>query len=540
MSDLEPLIAELGLHEPYLHPHGRPDLHLLIQHAALGDPDLPYGQRGPRVQAVAAVAGVSVATVYTHVRRVSRGLPYRKPRADRGAIRALSARAAEHCRALCLSKEHGRKSTATLHRELQRLCPGEDIPRDAVARLRAQLRAQLAAFGTTYRDIVVARPNEQWQMDCSLGDFFCLHPATGKPFRPQFTLCLDAATRSIMYAVYSVRTDYLQIASCLHQAIRRQSDAWPQHGLPEALVVDNGKVFVGDYLQASLSHLGIDGVWSHPYYPQDKGKCERAIGTVHQMFEQLLPGWCGPDNRGEHGLDTERDFRARAPGVVVTTRNPDVPLLSLAEANERLWTWIAGLYNHEHVNRDLGVTCLQAWVRGWLQCQDRPRTYDEAYLETAFLPCEPDRKVTRGRLRFKHFDYVAPELTGRNGAHVAIRFDPHDLREVYVYQHGLRVCTARLAVPFLHTAPQELAAWEQSRQEKRAQARRKQAFVAGATADPAARADLSRAIDESLAAAAPTLAPEAQVVPTPEQQRRAGDAALDDLFMGELADAVNQ
>jgi putative transposase len=39
-------------------------------------------------------------------------------------------------------------------------------------------------------------------------------------------------------------------------------------------------------------------------------------------------------------------------------------------------------------------------------------------------------------IRRNKLDYVAPELQGRGGQHVEIRFMPHDDRNVEVYLHG--------------------------------------------------------------------------------------------------------
>jgi putative transposase len=481
---------------------------------------MPWKERGQAVKDVAAAAGVSLPTVYKHIDRVAKGQPTRKPRADRGACRCLSADCQTAARAMFGLASNNRKSTATLQRELERQYPEEQISRSTLDKVRAQVLAELAAHDKSYRSILVERPNERWEIDCSIGDFFCVHPKTGQPFRPQLTVVVDSATRSILYARYSVATPYMEIGECLHQAVRKQSTLWPQHGIPEGIIMDNGKVFIGHKLEAALFFLRIAGAWSHPYYPMDKPHVERTIGTIHQMFEQLLPSYTGPNNKGEDHVDPDRDFRELAPGIFQQKAPPHHVLPNIVEANQLLWDWIAGVYNQHKISGSAAyaggpdMTCLQLWIGGWARLQRQPKTYDAAYLTQAFLPSEL-RQVSRGRITINGLDYLADELTSYNKRKVEVRFDPHDIREVYVYLQGQPICTALVDSPFLHTAPQELQAWEETKKQRRAQDQAQRQARAEITAHPAAYSDLTAIISEAVAAAPAMLAPDATLEPNP-------------------------
>ncbi|MGB7533537.1 MAG: integrase core domain-containing protein [Halobacteriota archaeon] len=56
---------------------------------------------------------------------------------------------------------------------------------------------------------------------------------------------------------------------------------------PEKILTDNGPQFIEKWKRwCNENH--IDPLFAHPYYPQDKGKVERAIRNVSEEFIYLL------------------------------------------------------------------------------------------------------------------------------------------------------------------------------------------------------------------------------------------------------------
>lgn len=121
------------------------------------------------------------------------------------------------------------------------------------------------------------RPNELWQLDLK------------GPFRVQgkkywFVICIDDYSR---YLLLAESVDHCpttrEITTMLGKLSRR----------PRKLLTDNAKHFAEQW-KIWCDDNGIDPLFAHPYYPQDKGKVERAIRNVAEEFVYLLkkfPEW---------------------------------------------------------------------------------------------------------------------------------------------------------------------------------------------------------------------------------------------------------
>ncbi|UYV71842.1 K02A2.6-like [Cordylochernes scorpioides] len=61
------------------------------------------------------------------------------------------------------------------------------------------------------------------------------------------------------------------------------------HGLPDQVVLDNGRMFVGHEFQEFLMMNGIRHITSAPYHPQTNGQAERVVQTLKQLIRKN--GW---------------------------------------------------------------------------------------------------------------------------------------------------------------------------------------------------------------------------------------------------------
>lgn len=447
----------------------------LITQLGLLNPHLSRADRSAGIQSICDQLGCSQSTVYNHLKRLADGKPARKPRADKGQCRALPDDIRTAAGRLFTARRWRNTPTRVLHRMLANQFPEADIAYSTLQRLRDTINEELSRYVRSYATIDVARPNEVWAIDCSPADVFVLMPGRDVPIRPQMTICQDACTRSIMYACYSATTGWDQIGSVLYNSIKPQSDQWPQCGIPESLLLDWGKVFAGEQIELALDRLGIRRVMSHPYYPQDKGKCERVIGSIHRMAEALLPGYCGSDNKGDDSITPLKDFRQDASGAWYDKRDGDGrPILTLDQLNEYLWAWISGYYNHQHAVRTTGQTPLQAWA----QSDVVPKLVSDQFLQQAFLSTT-NRVVRRGRIVCNSgLEYVHPALTSYNGLSLEVRFDSRDVRQIHCYWRGERVCTALVDSPLYTAEPLDLKELQARKRQNREVARQKREFLA--------------------------------------------------------------
>ena len=65
--------------------------------------------------------------------------------------------------------------------------------------------------------------------------------------------------------------------------------------VPETVVVDHGKIYVGEHLTSCCRQLGISIQPARVRVPYDKGPVERFFRTLREGFLQELPGYKGPD-----------------------------------------------------------------------------------------------------------------------------------------------------------------------------------------------------------------------------------------------------
>ena len=121
------------------------------------------------------------------------------------------------------------------------------------------------------------RPNELWQADLK------------GPYRVQgrkywFFVCIDDYSR---YLLIAEQFDHAPTRKEITELIEGLSDK------PEKILTDNGPQFREEWKRWCRRN-GIEPLFAHPHYPQDKGKVERAIRNVSEEFIYLLkkfPQW---------------------------------------------------------------------------------------------------------------------------------------------------------------------------------------------------------------------------------------------------------
>ena len=242
-------------------------------------------------------------------------------------------------------------SRATLYRVLE----SEEVGRHSFgsAKTRESLSLQPdRAFG--FRSAL--RPGEQVQIDTSPLDVMVrIDEATIG--RPELTILLDVATRSILAAVLRPGgTRSMDLVVVLARALvpyshrpegiretrRLISTAWADEALidqerlerlrdaqpfifPETITTDRGKNYLSKHFRAVCERLGISMITAAPHTPTDKPHVERTFESITTLFQQYVKGYVGrsAEHRG-------RDVGAQSE-----------ELLSIAQMQELLEDWIA-------------------------------------------------------------------------------------------------------------------------------------------------------------------------------------------------------
>jgi transposase InsO family protein len=178
--------------------------------------------------------------------------------------------------------------------------------------------------GRAYGRLHPARPGEYMLMDTTRLDVFAMDPQTLRWVGVELTVAMDWYSRCITgLRLTPVSTKSIDAAAVLYQSFRPMPagkdwprDAiWPPHGVPrsvlvelealdgrsvmaatpaivpETIVVDHGKIYVGEHLTSVCRRMGISIQPARLREGRDKGPVERFFETLREGFLQELPGY---------------------------------------------------------------------------------------------------------------------------------------------------------------------------------------------------------------------------------------------------------
>lgn len=261
------------------------------------------------------------------------------------------------------------------------------------------IRRHLGRRGATYSELkgegrrVYGRfekdePNELW-----LGDV--LHgPKIPDPKDPTkqkktYLFCfIDDHSRVVPHGEFFFDETVPRLERALRVAIEKR-------GLPKALYVDNGAVFISHQLDLICARLGTRRILSTPGEPAGRGKIERFFRSVRQRFL----------------------VEVEVEGVA-----------TLAELNKSFIAWLEVDY-HQRIHSQTKQTPLERFTDSFVPHVPDPKTLYEAFL------WEEERAVTKtATVSLVGNKYeVDQHLVGRK---VTLRFDPFDLSRIEVFFRG--------------------------------------------------------------------------------------------------------
>ncbi|WP_329374429.1 transposase [Streptomyces sp. NBC_01483] len=304
---------------------------------------------------------------------------------------------------------------------------------------------------------VALRPGELVQIDTTRLDVMAIGE-DGKPLRPELTIALEVATRSVVAAVLREEgtkavdaalllaemavphparpgwPDHLRLA---HAAVpydrllaldaRLQSAAARPVVVPETIVIDRGKVFVSTAFLAACETLGVSVQPTPPRSPAAKGSVERTFGSINTLFAQHVAGYTGP-----HVL-------ARGEAVQGEAR------FTVAQLQELLDEWITACWQHRPHDglrhpflpkKALAPNEMWGALLGASGYVPLPLTGAD-YLE--LLPVRFHPITGRGiRINHRTYDHTLlnehrgrPSPTGP-GSKWEVHLNPHDVRQIYI------------------------------------------------------------------------------------------------------------
>ena len=137
--------------------------------------------------------------------------------------------------------------------------------------------------------------NEYWEFDATPADVIC---SDGK----RYTILglIDIATRRVIFRVEE-RNDAYAVSRLLREGILK-------FGIPETIVIDNGKEFTSNHFESVCFNLKIDLLIAPPFSGEKKPFIERAFGTLARGLFAELDGFIGHDVSMREEIQARKSF----------------------------------------------------------------------------------------------------------------------------------------------------------------------------------------------------------------------------------------
>ena len=266
---------------------------------------------------------------------------------------------------------------------------------------RSTLERQLRQQGLSGREIkaeqkqVASRRfnrvgrNTLWQADLKYGPYLPDPKQPNHKIRAYLVAIIDDATRLVVHGEFYDNQRLPVLEDTFRKAIIKC-------GAPDNLYVDQGKIFISQWLRLACAKLRIRHLTARPYSASSKGKIERFNQTVDEFI---------------------REVQLEKPPT-------------LERLNELFRPWLSEGYNHREHSALAGKSPAQAFTQ-----DTKPLRFPSPEaLRDAFL-WEKSPKVDKaGCISLNGLCYeVGVEYIRKQ---VLVRYDPFDLSEVEVWSEG--------------------------------------------------------------------------------------------------------
>ncbi|NLB78987.1 MAG: DDE-type integrase/transposase/recombinase, partial [Clostridiaceae bacterium] len=316
-----------------------------------------------------------------------------KERNDAGQLKAIPEEVLNH--AITLKKELPGRSVERIIRILEGegIAGKGEISRSTLSRhlknmgfATADLK-QTKASGQAARRFQKSGRNMLWQSDIKYGPY--IPTEKGGKKRTYMVAFIDDATRLVCHAEFYDNQRLPILEDCFRKAVLK-------YGKPDAVYVDNGKVFLSRWFRVACAKLGIKHMNTKSYSPESKGKIERFNSTVEAFLEEL-------------SLEKAKN---------------------LEELNRKFRIWLDEGYNNKEHSSLKGQSPMQAYTGDARKVRfATPEDCHDAFL------WEDTRKVDNtGCFKLNGIEYEAGIEYIRKK--VDIRYDPFDMSQVEIWHNG--------------------------------------------------------------------------------------------------------
>jgi putative transposase len=311
-----------------------------------------------------------------------------------------------------------------------------DYPDQGIAKALKGHGARDLIATRMYLQVHVAHRNSQWQLDSQEIPVFCIPSRGSRPVKVWQTTCIDAAHRILMSTLFTAGPPTAhETAACIAAGIRGRTYLLGGQevfvgGIPSQIVWDNAKANLADVITELVQTLAFLGVPATPHAGWEKGKIESWHGISQTECYSTMPGYSyGPTSFsgaaywGDH-------------------RSSEALLFSEDQLIAQAEHWAMHTYNTERIHGQIRQTPLASWAADSTPL--RLATHDQ--LLSAMLTASRERTINKNGVHFDNVDYVAPQLNGKVGLKVRVRYlpglRPEELFLEVFNKRGKWLCTA--------------------------------------------------------------------------------------------------
>lgn len=413
-------------------------------------------KKANHIAAIARREQVTPATLYRWQKYFAEsglsGLVVRRERADSGASRTFDRQALEYLKSRYMELRSKKQAFEDLVKFAARKNLRIGSYRQATRILRDKIDS-LSALKTYMRGGELALKNEA--APCILRDYSDLEALEiicgdhhqfdvmvwdedeGRILRPWVSAWEDLRTRAIVGWNINTQPNSRTIALALRHAILPKSDVNPVFGIPKAVYIDNGKDYKGRYLSGEtwkikrlgkidfasdtrgvFAELGIAPMYALPFNPGSK-LIERWFETMEAQWGSRLSGYVSGSPSTRDGARVQRD---------IDNKN----LLTLNEFKDQFRQYIDKYHATAHRGQGMNnQSPLQAW-QSRLDAGFEPMTLRNTAIDILLLD-RIERRIDRNGFIIKGVRFYDPQMIHYFRERVSVRFDPDDLRQVWVF-----------------------------------------------------------------------------------------------------------
>ena len=254
--------------------------------APLLEPDLEGAEKRRRRNEILSRGNISDRTLRRYLQEYRKNgldglIP--KNRSDRGTSRAFSEDIFQEAVQLKLELPERSVTRVIEILEGEKKIGSGDIARSTLTRHLSRLgltQLENQAQPPGHRRFQREERNRLWQTDVKYGPFLP-HPNNPKrQVRTYLMAFIDDATRLLCHGEFYLDQRLPILENCFRKAILKR-------GIPDAVYVDNGKIFISRWFRMACARLGIRHLHTQIFSPEAKGKIERLNRTIESFLSEM-------------------------------------------------------------------------------------------------------------------------------------------------------------------------------------------------------------------------------------------------------------